>query len=75
MTTHSGIAAWEIPWKRSLAGCSLWSLRAVGHDLVSEQQQCTTVQQIFCLCFCFYTGGQIEAQIDEITAQRSFYSI
>ena len=44
MAAHSGIAAWEIPWKRSLAGCSLWSLRAVGHDLASEQQQCTTAQ-------------------------------
>ena len=24
MATHSSILAWEIPWQRSLAGCSPW---------------------------------------------------
>ena len=25
IATHSSILAWEIPWQRSLAGCSPWA--------------------------------------------------
>ena len=35
MATYSSILAWEISWKRSLAGYSPWGSR-VGHDLVAE---------------------------------------
>ena len=39
MATHSGILACEIPWTEELVGYSPWSLRSVGHDLVTKQQQ------------------------------------
>ena len=39
MANHSSILVWENPWKRSLAGYSLWSCIVVGHDLVTKQQQ------------------------------------
>ena len=39
MATHSNIAAWRIPWKWSLVGCSPWCHRRVRDDLATEQQQ------------------------------------
>ena len=39
MATHSSILAWEIPWKRSLAGYSPRITKRTGHDLETKQQQ------------------------------------
>ena len=39
MATHSSILAWEIPWKRNLAGYSTWGHKRVGHSLMTKQEQ------------------------------------
>ena len=39
MATHSSILAWEIPWKRNLAGYSTWGHKRVGHSLMTNQEQ------------------------------------
>ena len=39
MATHSSIPAWEIHGQRSLAGCSPWGHKRVGHSLETKQQQ------------------------------------
>ena len=33
MATHSSTLAWEIPWTRSLAGCSPWGRKDRGSDM------------------------------------------
>ena len=38
LTTHSSIPAWEIPWKRSLAGYNPQGHKKVRHDLATKQQ-------------------------------------
>ena len=39
VATHSSILAWEIPWMRSLAGCSPWSHKE------SDMTEATTQKQ------------------------------
>ena len=39
MATHSSVLAWEVHGQRSLAGCSPWGCKSVGHDLATNQQQ------------------------------------
>ena len=39
MTTHSGILAWEIPWKEELGRLKSIRSQRVGHDLATKQQQ------------------------------------
>ena len=36
MATHSSTLAWEIPWTRSLAGCSPWGCKDIGLDMLSD---------------------------------------
>ena len=39
MPTHSSLLAWKIPRQRSLAGCSPWGPKRVGHGLAIKQRQ------------------------------------
>ena len=36
MATHSGILAWEIPWREEPGGLQSMGLQRVGHDLVTK---------------------------------------
>ena len=37
MTTHSGILAWETPWREGPGGYSPWDCRRTGHNLATKQ--------------------------------------
>ena len=42
MATHSSILVWEILWTEESGGLqSIWGHKRVGHDLVTNQQQCS----------------------------------
>ena len=41
IATHSSILAWEIPWTEEPSGLLSMGLQSVGHNLATEQKQCT----------------------------------
>ena len=55
MATHSSIPAWEIPWMRSLMGCSPWGRKRVRLELATKQQTVTTYKRSrMGMCVCVY---------------------
>ena len=39
MATHSGILAWEIPWREEPGRLRSMGSQRIGHNLMTEQQQ------------------------------------
>ena len=50
MATHSSVLAWEISWTGSLAGCSPWGCKRVGHNLANAAAAAKSLQSCPTLC-------------------------